>query len=98
MTLGFHPLADRELTEAAQFYEGQAGGLGGDFLDEIQAMLDLLRSFPELGRPLGGTLRSLPTRRFPYSLVYDLQPDYLRILAVAHHRRRPRYWIGRTGS
>ena len=98
MTLDFHPLADRELTEAAQFYESQAGGLGGDFLDEIQAMLDLLESFPELGRPVRGTLRTLPTRRFPYSLVYDLQPNHLRIVAVAHQRRRPRYWTDRTGS
>lgn len=29
MTARFHPLAARELTDAAVFYEGQAPGLGG---------------------------------------------------------------------
>jgi hypothetical protein len=35
MTAGFHPLAASELADAAVFYEGQAAGLGIEFLDEI---------------------------------------------------------------
>jgi hypothetical protein len=29
-------------------------------------------------------------------VVYIELPDRAQILAVAHHRRRPRYWIGRV--
>jgi len=36
MTVGFHPLADRELTEASQFYEAQTRGLGSRFLDAVE--------------------------------------------------------------
>jgi hypothetical protein len=34
-------------------------------------------------------------RRFPYSLIYTVIGDEVRILAVAHHSRRPGYWRGR---
>jgi len=33
--------------------------------------------------------------RFPYSLIYTESGDEIRILAVAHHSRRPGYWRGR---
>ncbi len=33
--------------------------------------------------------------RFPYSLLYLEGPDYIRIVAVMHHRRRPGYWVER---
>ena len=34
-------------------------------------------------------------KHFPYSLVYTVSGDEIRILAVAHHSRRPGYWTGR---
>jgi hypothetical protein len=36
-------------------------------------------------------------RRFPYSVVYEVLPDEVIILAVAHTSRRPRFWIKRRG-
>ena len=98
MTPEFHPPADLELTEAAQFYEAQAPGLGAGFLDEVERLLHLLTTYPELGRPRSGGVRTIPTRRFPYSLVYTLSAGRLFVLAVAHQRRRPRYWAGRMES
>jgi len=34
-------------------------------------------------------------KHFPYSLVYIVSKDEIRILAVAHQSRRPDYWAGR---
>src|SRR5688572_1863294 len=31
-------------------------------------------------------------RRFPYSVVYVDDPDMIRVVAFAHHKRRPGYW------
>jgi len=42
MIAEFHPLADRELTDAALFYEGQAQGLGADFLDEVEHVVSIV--------------------------------------------------------
>jgi hypothetical protein len=32
---------------------------------------------------------------FPFSIVYLDDPDAVKIVAVAHHKRRPGYWKGR---
>ena len=34
-------------------------------------------------------------RRFPYNLYYVIASDMIRILAVGHQSRRPRYWTDR---
>jgi hypothetical protein len=41
------------------------------------------------------TIRRRPVRRFPYHVVYIELADRLQILAIAHDRRRPGYWVGR---
>jgi len=34
--------------------------------------------------------------KFPYSIIYTIEPDHIRILAVAHSKRKPEYWLSRT--
>lgn len=33
--------------------------------------------------------------RFPYKLLYAIEPDHIYIIAVAHLHRAPDYWIER---
>jgi len=47
---------------------------------------------PEAGSPAGPNRRRVVVARFPYSIVYQHQPNLIRIVAVAHQRRRPGYW------
>jgi plasmid stabilization system protein ParE len=94
----FHPDARAELLDAATSYEEQADGLGGQFVDEVQRVLDQLRTSPGIGAPVPGhdALRRWPLRRFPYYVIYREIGESLVVLAVAHERRRPRYWSGRS--
>jgi plasmid stabilization system protein ParE len=94
--VGYHPLADQELSAAARFYHRQAQGLGSDFLDEVERTEALLVAFPHTGRPLRGAIRRLGVRRFPFDLIYEVHSDELWILAVAHQRRKPGYWADRA--
>ena len=66
-----------------------------DFADEIDRALGLLGQFSELGENGAHNTRSLPLHSFPYSLIYRQQVDVIRIIAIAHHSRRPGYWVGR---
>jgi len=91
-----HPQADQELSEVALYYEGQAAGLGGDFLAEFDRTLRFLLQFPVAGRTLPHGSRRLSFRRFPYHVIYRIEPDRVFILAIAHHRRRPGYWRARA--
>jgi hypothetical protein len=48
--------AEEEMTEASQFYEAASTGLGTDFLDDVQRVLDAVRESPLLGAGVGGSL------------------------------------------
>ena len=80
------------MTETAIFYEGQAHGLGAEFLDDVQRAIDRLCDYPELGQIVLNELRRSLLTRFSFSLIYTIEPENLLIVAVAHQRRRPYYW------
>ena len=84
------------MTEASVFYEAASVGLGSDFLDDVQRVVDTLREHPELGRAVGKGLRQVLLHRFPFSLIYSTEKDAIIVVAVAHQRRRPGYWKGRS--
>ena len=44
-------------------------------------------------RPRG--YRRVNLKVFGYYIAYDIWADTIWILAIAHARRRPEYWIGR---
>jgi plasmid stabilization system protein ParE len=93
--LEFHRLADRELNEAAQYYDLENRGLGSAFLREVDRCLRAIQQAPDAGLILGGSVRRRLLRRFPYALLYTLKPATIRILAVMNLKRRPMYWVGR---
>jgi len=92
----FHPLAEQELIDAAAYYEEQSLGLGLEYLGEVEHAVNFLTRYPEAGSKVRGSVRRLTLPKFPYSLLYRmLEDDQIRILAVAHHKRRPQYWLNR---
>lgn len=98
-SVGWHPLAQRELFKESAFYDGESKGLGGIFLDEVQEALEHLKRHPRAGRRLARPVRRFIVSRFPHSLIYRIEKDQGRdrifILAVAHQKRRPGYWARR---
>jgi toxin ParE1/3/4 len=88
-----HPEAQEDLREAAEFYREQAGAtLSRSFLAEFERSVGLLVLHPGLGAVWRHGKRRLVARRFPFSVIYTVVGDQVRILAVAHHSRRPGYW------
>jgi len=92
----FHPDAQDEFVSAARFYEEQTEGLGLDFILTVQRTYERLLSFPESGRLFGRRLRRLLIPKFPYGLLYRVEPERIYIVAVMHLHRRPGYWRSRV--
>ena len=61
----FHRLADRELNEAAQYYELENPGLGSSFLKEVDRSLQSIEEHPEAGVILHGSVRRRLLADFP---------------------------------
>jgi len=94
--ISFHPEADAEVAEAAKFYEARSSELGCAILDEVERSLGQITISPEASQKIGRRARRKPLWRFPYSLIYAVYPDRIRVVAFAHHKRRPFYWRRRT--
>lgn len=100
MKLVFQAEADHEFQSGIKFYKREAGlAIAQAFVAEVERVASLLREYPEFGTLLhersSSSVRRFPLKRFPYSLVYRVQNDVIRILAVAHQHRKPGYWQGR---
>ena len=92
----FNPLAARELGEAVEYYDEARRGLGEEFLHDVERAIAFLDQYPEAAPKVGREVRRLVLARFPYSVIYrHLGAGQLRILAVAHQKRRPRHWTKR---
>ena len=91
----FHPEAQDEFVSAAQFYEDRTKWLGLDFIRTIQRTYERLLEFPATGAPFGRRFRRVLVPKFPYGLLYRVEPDRIYIIAVMHLHRRPGYWRSR---
>jgi len=98
----FDPAAQAELNKAIDDYEDEEEGLGRRFLDEVIALKVRIERRPGLFPVVPGTApREPPIQRgilnvFPFALVFIWKEPDIRILAVAHGKRLPKYWIDRA--
>ncbi len=90
-----HEDADLELSDAADYYDHESRGLGSAFLDEVDSGFDRIRTYPDAAVEVAPGIRKLVLAKFPYSVVYEIRDEAIRILAIAHQRKRPHYRCGR---
>jgi toxin ParE1/3/4 len=74
---------------------GKTSLLRRAFLDDMRRCVQTIRENPSAASPLTGKVRRLLARRFPYGVIYSVTPSEIRILAIAHLKRRLLYWAGR---
>ncbi len=94
----YHPKALAEAFRSAHHYDRQKPGLGGEFFDELDRTVTELQAHPERRPADKDGVRSWRLHRFPFRAYYALDPSRIRILAVAHLKRRPGYWRHRIAD
>jgi plasmid stabilization system protein ParE len=101
VSLRILPAADEELFQAAVWYDEREGGVGSRFLDAYASAKESIARSPSSPPRLETVktprdIRRVLLKRFPFAVVYEVLPDQVVILAVAHTSRRPNYWLHRT--
>lgn len=92
MTFSFHPEAEAEFAEGVSYYEDCQAGLGLDFAREVNLAIRGAAGHPFLWRELQPDVRRCLVHRFPYGVLYAVQPDSILVLAIMHLHRDPDYW------
>ena len=85
MRLEFHPEAERELIEAALYYEVEVPGLGKRFGKEVERIAAILLERPMLGHLIDSELRQFILARFPFTIIYSESSECCA-LALFHIR------------
>ena len=93
----FEDEADAEYRLAGRWYEEHREHLGIEFFDAVDATIAQIVTMPRAGGlvprvPSELTVRRRAVARFPYHVIYIETATEIRILAIAHDRRRPGYW------
>jgi toxin ParE1/3/4 len=92
----FHPDALTELTAALDWYALRYAPAADALAQAIDEGFATIRRLPFVAPPVAGdTVRALNLRMHGYSIIYTVG-DEIVILAVAHQRRHPRYWLRRA--
>lgn len=91
-TLTYAAEAKEEIREAAAYYEACREGLGKAFLSNVEAAVAKLSDAPLRFRRLSGRFRRCLVKRFPYGIIYAVEPGGIFIAAVMHLKRKPGYW------
>ena len=96
MTYSFHPEAEAEFIGAINYYEAREERLGYDFAVEVYSAIQRIIDYPTMWPVLEEDVRRCQTHRFPYGVLYAVEQDQVRIVAVMHLRREPGYWKHRV--
>ena len=95
MNVVFSTYARQELQDAVNYLELKFEGLGYRFKSAIKTALQLIARHPEAWAIERGEIRKCLLHKFPYKVLYSIEPDHIFIIAIAHQHREPDYWIDR---
>lgn len=92
MIFTFHPEADEEFVAGVAYYEKCEIGLGLDFSREVYTTIKNSLDYPRMWPEISPEVRRCLVHRFPYGVLYSIEPHGIFILAVMHLHREPDYW------
>lgn len=88
----FNPVAAYEYEDAYFWYSMISDKLGDDFLKVSEERIKLICNYPYRYRNTYRSLREISLKKYPYTIIYDIdeQRKTIIITAVYHHRRNPK--------
>ena len=96
MSYFFHPAVEVEHLETVAYYESKRPGLGATYLAEFERIMGIVCESPHRNpverKP---DIRCIRMKKFPFSVLYREISGTVQVLAIAHHSRRPQYWLNR---
>ena len=98
MKVEFHPEAVAEFEDAVIYYEHHQEGLGGKFLNAIEAAIRSIQRAPRRWPILDQAIRRRLVRTFPYAVLYTCEPKFILIIAIMNLHQKPNYWRARASN
>ena len=94
----FDPDARAEFLAAVEYYEECQVGLGRRFRETVEVEVDAIAAMPFRFRMLHAPFRRCLVPKFPYAIIFSIEPKFILIIALAHAKRKPGYWCDRISK
>ena len=92
LPVAYRPKVGRDLANGFRYYEGQAQGLGEQFLSAVNSAFDAIERYPEMFARIHGDVRRALISRFPYAVFFRVESKRVVVLTVLHTARDPKLW------
>ena len=93
--VSIHPAAEAEYEAALSWYLERSARAASGFDAALDRAIEFIASLPEASPLCDDRHRYHSLRRYPYGLVYRVDGDQVRVVAITHDRQLPGFWIGR---
>jgi plasmid stabilization system protein ParE len=89
------PAARRDRREIEAWYDAHSPRAAAHFREELGAALGYVAEYPLGSRVMAGRTHGKTLLHFPYTIVYVVLSDRVRVLAIADERRHPKRYADR---
>ena len=94
--LVFHPAAAAEFEESLQWYFERSERAAAGFNSAVDFALRDIENNPERWPFIDERHQHRILKKYPYYIVYKFNDDSIDVIAVAHAKRKPKFWSDRT--
>jgi toxin ParE1/3/4 len=94
--VSFLPAAEADYQGALAWYQARSQSAADGFEAAVADAVQRIGDTPELYGLIDDRHRQCLLRRYPYSLIYRVEPAGVLVVAVAHSRRSASFWQGRA--
>jgi plasmid stabilization system protein ParE len=91
----FDAAARAEFDEAFNWYAERSPGAALGFATEVDVAIESIAADPDRFQRTYAKCQLYRLKRYPYCVVYYRVGFALRVVAIAHAKRRPGYWLDR---
>jgi len=84
-----------DLAEAVAYYDERQPGLGIQFADEFTRAVERIVQFPEAWVIFCPGFRRCLMKRFPYGVLYEIQPDTIVVHGIMCLSQAGERWLSR---
>lgn len=92
----YRPAARKEFNEAVDWYAERSVAVAERFVDAVTRTLDHIEQRPELYAKVLINVREALVQGFPYCIYYEVEEQWIDVIAVFHTSRDPEVWQRRA--
>ena len=92
MTVRLTAEAEQDADEAIRWYDQKSSSLGDEFLKYVNKCIESIERYPEMYPRVHRKMRRALLERFPYQVLYEIDPNEVVVYAIYHCARDPEDW------